>query len=71
MVRKLISNRSQSKITNLNDPGVAMYGRIFQMKVKDGEEYNVISLLKTQARPRIEGAIATYLVAPDNSLVNS
>ncbi len=71
MVRKSISNRSQSKITNLNDPGVAMYGRIFQMKDKDGEEDNVISLLKTQARQRIEGVIATYLVALDNSSVNS
>jgi len=48
-----------------------MYGRIFRMKVEDGEEDNVISLLKTQARQRIEGAIATYLVALDNSLVNS
>ena len=48
-----------------------MYGRIFRMKVKDGEEYNVISLLKTQARQRIEGVIATYLMALDNSSVNS
>ncbi len=70
MVRKSILNRSQLQITNPNDPGVAMYGRIFRMKVEDGEEDNVISLLKTQARQRIEGAIATYLVALDNSLVN-
>ena len=48
-----------------------MYGRIFRMKVEDGEEDNVISLLKTQARQIIEGVIASYLVAPDNSLVNS
>ena len=48
-----------------------MHGRIFRMKVKDGEEDNVISLLKTQARQRTERAIANYLVAPDNSLVNS
>ena len=48
-----------------------MYGRIFQMKDKDGEEDNVISLLKTQARQRIEGVIATNLVALDNSSVNS
>ena len=48
-----------------------MYGRIFRRKVKDGEEDNVISLLKTQARQRIEGVIATYLMALDNSSVNS
>ena len=48
-----------------------MYGRIFQMKDKDGEEDNVISLLKTQARQRIERVIATYLVVVDNSSVNS
>ena len=48
-----------------------MYGRIFRMNVEDGKEDNVISLLKTQARQRIEGVIATYLVALDNSSVNS
>ena len=71
MILESISNRSQSKITNPNDAGVAMYGRIFQMKDKDREEDNVISLLKTQARQRIEGVIATNLVALDNSSVNS
>ena len=48
-----------------------MYATIFQMKVKDGDEENVISLLKTQARQTIEGDIATYLMALDNSSVNS
>ena len=71
MILESISNRSQSKITNPNDAGVAMYGRIFQMKDKDREEDNVISLLKTHTRQRIEGIIATYLVALDNSSVNS
>ena len=48
-----------------------MSGRIFRMEVKDGEEDDVRSLLKTQARQRIEGVIATYLVTLDNSSVNS
>ena len=45
-----------------------MYGTIFRMKVKDGEKPNVISLFKNRSSQRIQGAIATYLMIPDNSI---
>ena len=43
-----------------------MYGTIFRMKVKPGEQANVIALFKDRTNQGIGGAIAAYLMTPDN-----
>ena len=49
-----------------------MYGTIFRMKVKPGEQGNAISHFKDRSPQDIKGAIAVYLLQPetqDNELV--
>ena len=43
-----------------------MYGTIFRMKVKPGEQRNAISHFKDRSPQDIEGAIAVYLMEPEN-----
>ena len=45
-----------------------MYGSIFRMKVKSGQEQRIVELMKeweTEHAPKIEGAIASLLLKPD------
>ena len=43
-----------------------MYGTIFRMKVKPGQQDHVITLFKERTNQGIKGAIAAYLMIPDN-----
>ena len=43
-----------------------MYGTIFRMKVKPGEQGNAISHFKDRSPQDIKGAIAVYLMEPEN-----
>jgi len=45
-----------------------MYGSIFRMKVKPGQEQKLVEMFKEweqQRRPRVKGAVASYLLKPD------
>ena len=47
-----------------------MYGSIFRMKVKTGQEQRVVDLLKeweSERKPQIQGAIGGLLLKPDGS----
>ena len=45
-----------------------MYGSIFRMKVKPGQEQKIAELMKEWERdrkPKVKGAVAGYLLKPD------
>jgi len=44
-----------------------MYGTIFRMRIKPGEQENTTALLKDRTNQGIAGAISAYLMIPDNS----
>lgn len=46
-----------------------MYGTIFRMKVKPGQEQAVVKLFQEwdqERKPRVKGAVGGYLMKPDN-----
>ena len=46
-----------------------MYGTIFRMKVKSGQEQKIIDLFEEwerERKPKVKGAIGGYLLRPDN-----
>ncbi len=45
-----------------------MYGSIFRMKVKPGQEQKLVEMFKEweqQRRPKVKGVVASYLLKPD------
>ena len=48
-----------------------MYGTIFRMKVKSGQEERVTAVFKNweqEQQPKVKGAIGGYLFKPDNKV---
>ena len=46
-----------------------MYGTIFHMKVKSGQEQTVIDLMETwerERKPKVKGAVGSLMMRPDN-----
>ena len=46
-----------------------MYGTIFRMKVKPGQEQSLVNIFnewERERKPKVKGAIAEFLMKPDN-----
>ena len=53
----------------LNEGGLGMYGTIFRMKVKPGQESKVVDSFKewdASHQPIVDGAMGSLLMRPDN-----
>jgi len=56
-------------ISEINDGGELMYGSIFRIKIKAGQEQNVLDMFgqwEKDRKPKGKGVVTSFVLRPDN-----